>query len=68
MTARSKGQFPAARDILPTPRGFLHDTLQTTNNPATSNRTNYGGNITLDNGTNSVTFLPVAGNLFFRLE
>jgi hypothetical protein len=43
-------------------------TLQTNNNLTTANWLGYGGNIQLNNGTNSITISPAAGNLFFRLK
>jgi streptogramin lyase len=42
-------------------------TLQTNANLAASNWVGYGGAISTSNGTNSVTFTPSAGKLFFRL-
>jgi hypothetical protein len=42
-------------------------TLQTNNNPNTSNWLSYGGTINTTNGINSVTITPPMGNLFFRL-
>ncbi len=42
-------------------------TLQTNANLAVSNWVGYGGAISTSNGTNSVTFTPSAGKLFFRL-
>ena len=41
--------------------------LQTNATLNTSNWGNYGGNISISNGTNSVTLPAPAGNLFFRL-
>jgi hypothetical protein len=43
-------------------------TLQTNRNLATTNWADYGGSVSLINGTNNVTFAPAVGNLFFRLR
>jgi hypothetical protein len=43
-------------------------TLQTNNNLAAPNWVGYGGNISNNNGTNSVSISSPAGNLFFRLK
>jgi hypothetical protein len=42
--------------------------LQTNGNLAATNWVDYGGTITTSNGTNSVTFTPPKGNLYFRLS
>lgn len=38
--------------------------VQTNNNLVSSNWTGYGGNIPLNNSTNSVTISPAVSNLF----
>jgi hypothetical protein len=43
-------------------------TLQTNGNLATSTWVDYGGTINSAGGTNSITLIPSAGNLFFRLK
>jgi len=43
-------------------------TLRTNSNLTTPGWSGYGGTITTANGTNSVTFTPPKGNLFFRLS
>ena len=43
-------------------------TLQTNSNLGTLGWLGYGGTISNANGTNSVTFTPPKGNLFFRLS
>lgn len=42
--------------------------LKTNGNLNKTNWVNYGGTVTTLNGTNSVTFTPPKGNLFFRLS
>jgi hypothetical protein len=49
------------------PESFRGYTLQTNNNPSTSNWLGYGGTINTANSTNSVTITPPMGNLYFRL-
>lgn len=43
-------------------------TLQSNGDLATSNWLDYGGTVSSDGGTNSITVSPTAGNLFFRLK
>jgi len=43
-------------------------TLQTNGNLATPNWVDYGGQVNSDQGINSITVSPTAGNLFFRLK
>jgi hypothetical protein len=43
-------------------------TLQTNGNLAATNWVNYVGSVNSIAGTNSITFSPTAGNLFFRLK
>jgi glucuronoarabinoxylan endo-1,4-beta-xylanase len=42
--------------------------LQTNKNLASTSWSNFNSSITTSNGTNSITIMPSAGNLFFRLE
>jgi hypothetical protein len=44
--------------------GFV---VQTNGNLSMPNWANYGGTVQSNQGTNSVTFAPLTGNLFFRL-
>jgi hypothetical protein len=44
--------------------GFV---LQTNGSLTMPNWANYGGTVQSNQGTNSVTFAPLTGNLFFRL-
>ena len=43
-------------------------TLQTNSNLSSTNWAGYGGSISTNNGTNTVTISPAVGNLFFRLK
>ena len=43
-------------------------TLQTNNNLTTTNWVAYGGSVSSNGGTNSVSVTPTVGNLFFRLR
>ncbi|HTV40441.1 MAG TPA: hypothetical protein VMF08_07700 [Candidatus Sulfotelmatobacter sp.] len=42
--------------------------LQTNENLASTNWSNFGGAVTTSNGTNSISVTPPAGNVFFRLR
>jgi hypothetical protein len=43
-------------------------TLQTNSDLATSNWVDFGGQVSSDQGINSITVTPTVGNLFFRLK